>query len=1020
MIRILVLVLCSLLVPLAAEAAGTYHVARDHPNANDANACANNQNLPRRTIAAGQQCLQGPGDTLYVHQGDYRPQSVGYYYPDRQFPSGSAAAPILIAVWPGDSVTVGGMGADTWNGGAIQHVILDGFKTDGQGHSGIGISGYHSDYITVRNCEIKNHFGSGIEGYTRVNGSHHGTVQRCHIHHNGQGYLDHGFYWLMPDSLIEDNDIHDNSGYGIQFYSAESSEYISNGDRSIIRNNRIWNNAWANDGGSGQATINTSTNLQFYNNLVYKNRVNGLNNGGGGFGRGLSNSSIYNNTFYGFQDPALAWDRVGTGNAVRNNIFSNNSIDINRSGEGAGTIYGTNLCGSTDSGTGCTGGNPQFENAGGGNFKITFNSPAKNAGAPLTSVSMSYAGPPDYTSLPRPQPQNGGAWDIGAYEYPEGGPPPFDFTIPTPSAISVARSASVTVPVSATLSSGTAASVSWSTQTLPSGVSSSFTGSPCTPSCTANMTLTATAGATLGTFTNPVVVGTSGSLVHTAPLNLTVTAPTSTFDFSIGNPGDQTVQQGASITVPLALSLLAAPATPVTLTVTSALPSGVSASFSNTPCTPSCTATLTLTASDTATTGTTPLTVHGVGGTQSKDLTMNLTVTNIISSANPIYVRGGPGSASNSCIAAENPATAKKTIGDACSCMTIAGKVMYIEGNGNTYVEKIDTGGGICPITGGNGPSMDTATRLEGYGTPLPVIQSPVGAAMALHLRGSGDKYLIFTKLVFDAANHADNVIAVFPTAHHVRFQEVEVKNTAGGFEPLYLQAASNIELVDVSIHDAGTHALMLDGTISNFLCQRCHLFNASQVGLNVNSSGTKTNLTLDALEVRNNGGVGVDLGASTGTAIQNMISRSNGGVGLVIRAGASGTRVYNSTIYGNTGLGLQCEIGAPSTQIRNTIMNGNTGGNLQNNCGATVSSNLEAAPAPVFVSAPGNLHLAPGSPGIDQGEAIPSILTDYDGQPRQQGQQDIGAYETTSVTPPAGQDVTVRPRDLAQAAWYF
>jgi hypothetical protein len=505
-----------------------------------------------------------------------------------------------------------------------------------------------------------------------------------------------------------------------------------------------------------------------------------------------------------------------------------------------------------------------------------------------------------------------------------------------------------------------------------------------------------------------------------------VTAPTGTFDFALANPGPQTVSRGAQRAIPLAVSLVSGTAAPVTLSVTAGVPTDVTTTFSNNPCTPPCTATLTLTAGSAATVGTAPLTVHSSGGSKAYDLSFDLTVTNILSTANPIYVRKTAGSPTNSCIAAENQATAKQSIGDACQCMIVPGKTMFIEGNGNTYVEMLDTGGG-CPLTGGNGPSYDTATRLEGYGTPVPTIQAPAGADLVLHLRSSGDHYLVFKKLMVDGANQAPNAVAVFPVAHHIRFEEVDVRNTGGGFETFYITGASNIELVDTFVHDAGTHALTLDASISNFLCQRCHLFNAAGKGLNVNSAGTKTNLTFQETEVRNNTGVGVDIGASTGTLLQNMPIHSNGSNGVWIRLGASGTRAYNNTVYSNTGVGVQCDSGATTTELRNNIIYGNTGGNLLNNCGATVAKNLCAVTSadcalggnPLFVAAPNDLHLAPGSPAIDAGELIPSILTDYDGQPRQQGAQDIGAYERAQPLP-VGPGVTEEPCNLLAASMYF
>src|SRR4030095_1554131 len=262
-------------------------------------------------------------------------------------------------------------------------------------------------------------------------------------------------------------------------------------------------------------------------------------------------------------------------------------------------------------------------------------------------------------------------------------------------------------------------------------------GSPCTPTCTPQLTLTATGAAPIGSYNTPLLAAqTVGGLVRDTNFTINVTAPTGVFDFSLATPGNQTLAQGAAVTFPVTVSLVSGTAAAVTLSVTAGLPTGVTHSFTSNPCTPPCTAQLTLTASPVASVGPTTLTIHGVSVSQTHDMTFNLTVTTVMSTANPIYVRKTAGSPSNSCIAAEQTTTAKQTIADACQCMTVPGKVMMIEGNGNTYVEQIDTGSG-CPITGGNGPSYTTATRLEGYGTPLPTIQAPVGAQMVLWLRAS-------------------------------------------------------------------------------------------------------------------------------------------------------------------------------------------------------------------------------------------------------------------------------------------
>jgi len=387
---------------------------------------------------------------------------------------------------------------------------------------------------------------------------------------------------------------------------------------------------------------------------------------------------------------------------------------------------------------------------------------------------------------------------------------------------------------------------------------------------------------------------------------------------------------------------------------------------------------------------------------------------------NPIYVRGSVGNDANDCFAAESPVTAKQHLlgpQGALSCMQTPGKVLYIEGNGQVYSEEIDIA--TTGLVGGDGPSFTSATRLEGYGSPLPVLKAPAGGNLNLYVRGSNAKYLIFKKLIIDGNNDTYNTVAIATPAHHIRFEEVEVKNTLGrGFEGVHISNVTNIELVDTFIHDVQTEAITLEGSIDGMLCQRCHLFSAQGKGFLVVNNGTKANVTLRETEIRNNSDEGIDVATGTGVLLQNLLLHSNGGRGVWIQSGATGTSVLNTTVYGNTGVGVQCDPPAANTQIVNNIVYGNTGGNIVNNCSAAASSNVTINPN--FRGPPGDLKLNEPSPAIDQGQTLPSILTDYEGQPRQQGQQDVGAYETIATTGTPGETVTEQPCNLLAASMYF
>jgi subtilase family serine protease len=173
---------------------------------------------------------------------------------------------------------------------------------------------------------------------------------------------------------------------------------------------------------------------------------------------------------------------------------------------------------------------------------------------------------------------------------------------------------------------GFTGSVTLAASGLPSGVTAVFSPNP--TASTSTLTLTANSTATTGTVT-VTVTGTSGSLVATTTLSLTVNAA-GTPNFTIGaSPTSVTVTQGGNGTSTITITSQNGFNSATTLTATG-LPSGVTAAFSPNPVTPpangSVTSVLTLTASATATTGAATVTVTGTSGTLTHNTTIALTV----------------------------------------------------------------------------------------------------------------------------------------------------------------------------------------------------------------------------------------------------------------------------------------------------------------------------------------------------------------------------------------------------------
>ncbi len=104
---------------------------------------------------------------------------------------------------------------------------------------------------------------------------------------------------------------------------------------------------------------------------------------------------------------------------------------------------------------------------------------------------------------------------------------PFDFSLSTGGAKSVAAGRSVSNMITAALASGTSQSVSFSATGLPAGVTASFSAPACTPGCSSTLNLQSTGTTPAGTYTI-MVAAAGGGVRHVASFALAVTAAADT------------------------------------------------------------------------------------------------------------------------------------------------------------------------------------------------------------------------------------------------------------------------------------------------------------------------------------------------------------------------------------------------------------------------------------------------------------------------------------------------------------
>ncbi|MGA9673666.1 MAG: protease pro-enzyme activation domain-containing protein, partial [Terracidiphilus sp.] len=185
-----------------------------------------------------------------------------------------------------------------------------------------------------------------------------------------------------------------------------------------------------------------------------------------------------------------------------------------------------------------------------------------------------------------------------------------------PAGLSIGLGASGTSTITVNSLYGFTGNVSLAvTSGLPSGVTASWGTNP--TSGTSVLTLTASSTAAGGTA-NLTITGTSGALTATTNLAVTITAPSFTL---FASPSSLGIGLGSSSTSYIYVNSLNGFTGSVNLAVTSALPSGVTATWGTNPT--SGTSLLTLTASSSATIGQYSLTITGTSG--------NLTATTNLS-----------------------------------------------------------------------------------------------------------------------------------------------------------------------------------------------------------------------------------------------------------------------------------------------------------------------------------------------------------------------------------------------------
>jgi hypothetical protein len=362
--------------------AATYYVATTGSDANSGTKAS-----PFQTINRGRKALAS-GDTLFINSGVYAEELTN------PLPSGLSASQPTRMTGPAESRPI--IRPTTSNNGGylillnsnrshltFENLVLDASLMPVANSVLTSNSATIITNLVLQDCEAIGRTGAAnTAGAVTIGNNTQATVRRCSIHgwrSNTSNPGAHGFYWRGKNGLIEFNQIFDNNGYGLQFYS-------TGGSRGGVDNNVFRNNYVHGHNVKGGLYIGSGVGNQAYNNII-------VNNNAGIVVRG-QNTKIFNNTVY---------NNLRTGMQVNPDVVAvirNNIVYNNRRG-----IW--NLSSNTTVDNNLTS-DPLFVDPATNNFKLQAASPAIDAGATLSEVQD------DYVTVPRPQ---GSGYDIGAYEY---------------------------------------------------------------------------------------------------------------------------------------------------------------------------------------------------------------------------------------------------------------------------------------------------------------------------------------------------------------------------------------------------------------------------------------------------------------------------------------------------------------------------------------------------------------------------------------------------------------------------
>jgi parallel beta-helix repeat protein len=437
------------LTSVAASASTTYVVDNTNPACSDTASGAGTVTQPFCTLIKGA-AKAISGDTVQVIAGTYTGSSV------------SPASGVTFTAKSGVTVSGGPSGAKGFSVSGKSNVVISGFTITGTPSYGIYVNASSNitlsgNTVSLSGQPVSGQSASGIYlsslngGLIKGNVAHdnaaHGilltgsttgvTVQGNTSYHNAYQWERNanGIDVTAPGNFIIGNVTYANEDTGINIYTG--------GDNSLVTDNVTYGNG---DHGIDDFDV---TGGRVIGNTVYGNCTDGINVEGTSGNYDIENNVSMNNATGAVINPTPIATNPGTGGPYYTNLCNRRIGNIGvydsapasttanynlvwQSGSSAkytwnGTVYNTQAALTAATGQEANGifADPQFANAGAGNFQLTGGSPAIDSANAAASGEQSTDvlgnSRVDDASVSNTGNPAGSYYDRGAYEYQGGG-----------------------------------------------------------------------------------------------------------------------------------------------------------------------------------------------------------------------------------------------------------------------------------------------------------------------------------------------------------------------------------------------------------------------------------------------------------------------------------------------------------------------------------------------------------------------------------------------------------------------